>query len=68
MYTDVEIWHDGHEEKAGNQCIIAGVIYIVTLIVSGSPLSERRKVGRFLGVICTRACAGERPGGRGRGS
>lgn len=38
MYTDVEVWHEGHEEEAGNQCIIAGVIYIVTLVVSGSPL------------------------------
>lgn len=45
MYTDVEVWHEGHEEEAGTQCIMAGVIYIVTLMV-------RYKSGRrFVGVI-----------------
>ncbi|CAM9333953.1 unnamed protein product [Choristocarpus tenellus] len=34
FYTDEEIWHDGEEDDASNNCYVAGGIYACTLVLS----------------------------------
>lgn len=34
MFTDPEVWHDGHGDDASFNCYMGGVIYICTLVVS----------------------------------